>query len=199
MLSSLGRSRPSLQVGANACFTSVLALISSASKRVYVASKCWQLIFSQLEYCHVYDHMANVALSQFRIVSLLSPISRTINPTCYKVAFRFRPMTSSAWIPNRYPQARRSDHIDIYKSESKGEVKVHDPYRWLEDNESEETGRWVSAQEEFTRQYLDSCKDRQKLEDAIRKSTDYPKVSTLPICGRKSRFDTSIPSSRHLH
>lgn len=97
-------------------------------------------------------------------------------------------MASSAWIPNRYPQARRSDHIDTYKSESKGQVQVPDPYRWLEENESEETDRWVSAQEEFTRGFLDSCTDRQKLEDAIRKSTDYPKVRLGSWGYRMARF-----------
>lgn len=49
------------------------------------------------------------------------------------------------WVPARYPPARRSDHIDIYQSAKKGgEVKVHDPYQWLETN-SEETTRWIEG------------------------------------------------------
>ena len=47
-------------------------------------------------------------------------------------------MSVTAWPVNGYPPARRSDHIDAWKSKKHGEVKVHDPYEWLESN-SEET------------------------------------------------------------
>ncbi|KAF9821009.1 hypothetical protein IEO21_00986 [Rhodonia placenta] len=80
------------------------------------------------------------------------------------------------WIPNRYPQARRSDHVDVYKSETKGEVRVHDPYQWLEHN-TEETERWVTAQEGFTRQYLDQNAENQSLEDEIRNNEKFAKFS----------------------
>nr|E2JFG1.1 RecName: Full=Prolyl oligopeptidase A [Amanita bisporigera]ADN19204.1 prolyl oligopeptidase [Amanita bisporigera] len=90
--------------------------------------------------------------------------------------FGSRIMSSTQWTPNMYPSARRSDHIDTYRSETRGEVKVPDPYHWLEEY-SEETDKWTSDQEEFTRTYLDSNPDRKKLEDAFRKSMDYPKFS----------------------
>lgn len=48
------------------------------------------------------------------------------------------------WTPNTYPKARRGDHVDVYKSEKHGEVPVHDPYQWLEEN-SEETTAWVEG------------------------------------------------------
>lgn len=83
--------------------------------------------------------------------------------------------TQASWTPNKYPSARRSDHVDVYKSKAKGEVRVHDPYEWLEHN-SEETDKWTTAQEAFTREYLDRNPDRQPLEDEIRKNTDYAKV-----------------------
>lgn len=63
-------------------------------------------------------------------------------------------MSTFSWTPNNYPHARRSDHIDEYKSEIKGLVKVADPYQWLEKNTAE-TDEWTSAQESFTRTYLD--------------------------------------------
>lgn len=84
------------------------------------------------------------------------------------------------WLSNRYPFARRSDHVDVYKSEAKGEVRVHDPYQWLEQN-TDETEKWVDAEEAFTRQYLDQNTERQSLEDEIRKNTNYAKV--LLCCG----------------
>ncbi|OSD01749.1 hypothetical protein PYCCODRAFT_1368709 [Trametes coccinea BRFM310] len=86
------------------------------------------------------------------------------------------PASPTRWVPNRYPQARRSDHVDVYKSESKGEVRVHDPYQWLEHN-TPETEEWTTAQEQFTRQYLDQNPERQDLEDQIRKNMDYARFS----------------------
>jgi prolyl oligopeptidase len=79
------------------------------------------------------------------------------------------------WTVNNYPSARQSDHVDVYKSKAKGEVRVSDPYQWLEHN-TDETDKWTTAQEAFTREYLDKNPDRQILEDEIRKNTDYAKV-----------------------
>ncbi|KAH8092482.1 prolyl oligopeptidase [Cristinia sonorae] len=95
------------------------------------------------------------------------------------------PAAPTPWTPNRYPATRRSDHVDVYKSEEKGEVSVPNPYNWLE-QDSEETDKWVSAQEAFTREYLDQNPERVELEDAVRKSMDYAKFSapTLKEDGR---------------
>ena len=87
-------------------------------------------------------------------------------------------MIPTPWIPNNYPSARRSDHVDEYKSESKGIVKVPDPYQWLEKNSSE-TEEWTIAQENFTRKYLDQNQHRKRLEDEIRSNTDYAKVMLI--------------------
>ncbi|OBZ71845.1 Prolyl endopeptidase [Grifola frondosa] len=86
------------------------------------------------------------------------------------------PATVTPWTPNGYPQARRSDHVDVYKSEAKGEVRVADPYQWLEVN-SEETDRWTTAQEQFTKEHLNKNPEKQSLEDEIRKNMDYAKFS----------------------
>jgi prolyl oligopeptidase len=63
----------------------------------------------------------------------------------------------------------------VYRSESKGEVRVSDPYQWLEEN-TDETEKWTTAQERFTRAYLDQNTQRQKLEDEIRLNSDHAKV-----------------------
>ncbi|KAH7926038.1 hypothetical protein BV22DRAFT_1128529 [Leucogyrophana mollusca] len=85
-------------------------------------------------------------------------------------------MSPTPWTPNQYPPARRSDHVDVYKSEKHGEVRVSDPYQWLEEH-SEETDKWTTAQDAFTRAYLDKNADRSKLENEIRANTDYAKFS----------------------
>ncbi|KAI6114866.1 prolyl oligopeptidase [Pisolithus croceorrhizus] len=85
-------------------------------------------------------------------------------------------MSPTPWIPNQYPTARRSDRVDVYKSEKRGQVRVPDPYQWLE-NQSDETDKWTTVQDEFTRAYLNKNQDRTKLEKEIRANTDYEKFT----------------------
>ncbi|KAI0318097.1 prolyl oligopeptidase [Amylostereum chailletii] len=81
-------------------------------------------------------------------------------------------MSYSHWKPKQYPSARRSDHIDVYESESKGKVSVHDQYQWLEQN-TDETDQWTTAQADYTRSFLEANPDLSKLEEEIRQSTNY--------------------------
>jgi len=101
-------------------------------------------------------------------------------------------MSPTPWIPDKYPLARRSDHVDVYKSAARGEVRVPDPYQWLE-GYSDEVDAWTSAQENFTRSYLDQNADRQKLEDVFRASMNYAKVINSHTALRHTSF--SLPSS----
>lgn len=57
------------------------------------------------------------------------------------------------------------------------EVKVSDPYVWLE-KDGEEQEKWLAAQEALARNFLDAHPDRIRLEGEIRASTDYEKVSS---------------------
>ena len=61
-----------------------------------------------------------------------------------------------------YPQTRESDHVDTYHG-----VSVSDPYRWLEDDMSDETAEWVKAQNKITFNYLDKIRFRKKLKKRI--------------------------------
>ena len=112
------------------------------------------------------------------LLKLVSPVHtpRVSSQLVRTLSISSRIMAPTPWTPNRYPVARRSDHIDTYTSEAKGEVKIHDPYEWLQHN-TDETDKWTTAQEKFTREYLDANPDRVKLEEEIRKSTDYERVS----------------------
>nr|E2JFG2.1 RecName: Full=Dual function macrocyclase-peptidase POPB; AltName: Full=Prolyl oligopeptidase B; Short=POP B; AltName: Full=Toxin-processing prolyl oligopeptidase [Amanita bisporigera]ADN19205.1 prolyl oligopeptidase [Amanita bisporigera] len=85
-------------------------------------------------------------------------------------------MPPTPWAPHSYPPTRRSDHVDVYQSASRGEVPVPDPYQWLEEN-SNEVDEWTTAQTAFTQGYLDKNADRQKLEEKFRASKDYVKFS----------------------
>lgn len=48
-----------------------------------------------------------------------------------------------------YPPARKTQQIDNYHG-----VEVADPYRWLEDDRSPETARWVKAENQLTASYF---------------------------------------------
>ena len=49
-----------------------------------------------------------------------------------------------------YPKAKKVDQVDDYHG-----TEVADPYRWLEDVDSDETMAWVNAENEITFAYLD--------------------------------------------
>jgi prolyl oligopeptidase len=71
-----------------------------------------------------------------------------------------------------YPLTEKIEHIDDYHG-----VKVTDPYRWLEDDRSEETAAWVKAQNEVTFDYLDKIPFRQQIFTDLKKAFNYPKYS----------------------
>lgn len=56
-------------------------------------------------------------------------------------------------------------------------MAVADPYRWLEDDRSEETGQWVKRQNEVTDAYLTQIPYRKQLQDRLEKVYNYPKYS----------------------
>ena len=71
-----------------------------------------------------------------------------------------------------YPTTAKVDHQDTLW----GEV-VADPYRWLEDDRSEETHAWVMAQNEVTFNYLDQIPFREDIRKRLEELWDYEKVS----------------------
>lgn len=74
--------------------------------------------------------------------------------------------------PLEYPKARKSDQADTYHG-----VKVPDPYRWLEDENSAETAAWVAAQNKVTFGYLEKIPFRAALRKRLAELFDYPKYS----------------------
>jgi len=72
--------------------------------------------------------------------------------------------------PNSYPPARKSDQVDDYHG-----MKVADPYRWLEDLDSEETRAWVEAENKLTFAFLASIPERNTIKDRLTKLWNYEK------------------------
>src|SRR5262245_26691833 len=72
----------------------------------------------------------------------------------------------------QYPETRKVDHVDTYHG-----TVVADPYRWLEDDNSQETAKWVEEQNKVTFAYLEKIPYRAKLKGRLEQLYNYPKIS----------------------
>ena len=70
-----------------------------------------------------------------------------------------------------YPDTKKVEQTDTYFGE-----EIKDPYRWLEDDRSEETGNWVKAQNKVTNSYLDQIPYRDSLEKQLSDIWNYEKI-----------------------
>ncbi len=71
-----------------------------------------------------------------------------------------------------YPQPRKVDQTDDYHG-----VKVADPYRWLEEPDSEQTRAWVAAENKLTSDYLSQIPERAKIKARLTELWNYEKYS----------------------
>jgi len=78
--------------------------------------------------------------------------------------------TQSMIRSNKYPLARKSDQVDDYHG-----VKVADPYRWLEDLDSNETRAWVEAENKLSFAFLEAIPARATIKDRLTKLWNYEK------------------------
>lgn len=75
------------------------------------------------------------------------------------ITFAFTFATAAAADKPQYPATRVEDVV-----ESLHGVEIHDPYRWLEEEESPAAKEWIASQNAFTRAYLDRHKaDRDQI------------------------------------
>ena len=71
-----------------------------------------------------------------------------------------------------YPETKTIDHTDNYFDSI-----VPDPYRWLEDDRSTETGEWVKSQNDVSFDYLNKIPFRGAIRERLAKLWDYEKYS----------------------
>ena len=73
----------------------------------------------------------------------------------------------------KVPATRKDNTVDNYFG-----TEVADPYRWLEDDASDETAAWVEAQNKVTSHYLGCIPFRGKLLQRLTEVSNYEKVGT---------------------
>jgi prolyl oligopeptidase len=83
----------------------------------------------------------------------------------------------------KYPETKKGETVDVYF-----DTKVSDPYRWLEDDKSAETGAWVKAQNEVTYGYLDKIPFREELKKRMEKLWNYEKIGAPYTEGKFTYF-----------
>lgn len=82
--------------------------------------------------------------------------------------------------PVKYPETPRGEVVDTYFG-----VEVADPYRWLEDDKSDQVAEWVTAQNEVTFDYLDKIPFRESIKERLSSLWDYSAKSSPFIRGGK--------------
>jgi len=72
----------------------------------------------------------------------------------------------------KYPETLRTDSVDTYFGE-----QVPNPYRWLEDDTSKQTGEWVAEQNKLTFAYLNNIPYRDKIKKRMEEVFNYERLS----------------------
>ena len=82
------------------------------------------------------------------------------------------PLNNDSGMSIEYPKTRVDNVTDEYFG-----TKVSDPYRWLEDDRSEETSLWVKAENSVTENYFSKIPFKNKIEKRYEKLINYEKFS----------------------
>ncbi len=75
----------------------------------------------------------------------------------------------------KYPVTKKDSVVDEYYG-----VKVPDPYRWLENDKSQETADWVKAENAVTFEYLGHIPYRDEIKQRLEKMWNYERY-TIPV------------------
>jgi prolyl oligopeptidase len=73
----------------------------------------------------------------------------------------------------KYPETKKDNQADTYFGTS-----VLDPYRWLEDDNSESTKAWVTQENQVTNDYFSKIPYRQQWLERLEALNNYPKYSS---------------------
>ncbi len=94
-------------------------------------------------------------------------------------------------MPIKYPPTRAEDFVEELHG-----VQVPDPYRWMEDLDSDELRQWIEAQNDLTFDLLDSSPLREEIRERMTTLWNYEKVSA-PTNARAA-ISTSITTGYRI-
>lgn len=80
-------------------------------------------------------------------------------------------------MPLNYPPTRADDFVEELHG-----LQVPDPYRWMEDLDSDEIRQWIEAQNELTFNLLDSSPLREQIRERMTALWNYEKMSAPVKC-----------------
>lgn len=73
----------------------------------------------------------------------------------------------------RYPRSKKSDTVDSYFGQA-----VADPFRWMEDDMSQEVADWVTAENEVTFGFLHNIPYRDRIKSRLEALNNYEKIGS---------------------
>ena len=82
-----------------------------------------------------------------------------------------------------YPETKKGKVVEQYFG-----TQVADPYRWLEDDLSEETKKWVIAQNEVTFNHLEAIPFRQQIVNRLTAMWNYERISAPFVEGKNTFY-----------
>ena len=89
----------------------------------------------------------------------------------------------TSFTPLDYPETKRVDTLDTYF-----ETTIADPYRWLEDDLSQETEAWVTQQNKTTLGHLEQIPFRSELKERLTSLWNYEKITAPFVEGDYTYF-----------
>jgi prolyl oligopeptidase len=97
---------------------------------------------------------------------------------------------AASYAPLQYPEAKHGAMIDDYNG-----VKVPDPYRWMEDLNSEQTKAWVLQEAKLADSYLERLPGREAVKKQLAKLLDSERYG-IPFHRANRYFYTHNPGLR---
>ena len=98
-----------------------------------------------------------------------------------------------------YPKTETVDQVDTYQTTDGKEVKVADPYRWLEEDvrESDRVAAWVAEQQTLTTSYLNRLSEREAFQERLTELWDYERQSAPSRFGKPGESPVRYTYSRN--
>ncbi|MEO6837004.1 MAG: prolyl oligopeptidase family serine peptidase [Ginsengibacter sp.] len=91
----------------------------------------------------------------------------------FVIFLSFMSVTNLSFSQIKYPDTKKIDQEDNYFG-----TIVKDPYRWLEDDNSDETKAWVKEENKVTEDYLSKIPFREKVKSKLTEMWNYAKYGT---------------------